>query len=241
MIENNRKLNLKAEKKRAITEEIVEHIKDLFLSKNLKPGDRLLPERELAEQFGVSRPSIREALVSLSNYGILRIEPGQGAFVVEPNMKILSDFFGLALSLKPSIKESIDEVRIVLECESVRLAAERRTEDELSMMESVLQEMPRTTISGDLGARKDYEFHNLIIQATHNEPLIFIYEAIADLLMQCHYKRRAMVFEKQGALELLAKAHGEILESIREQNPSKAEKRMRDHFRIIEIAFNNQD
>src|SRR6056297_2307241 len=89
--------------KKRVFDEIIQHFKDAIAVGNLKSGDRLLSERELSSRLGVSRGSLREALKTLSMFGVISSEPGRGAYVMSPGFKSLSSFFELMLALKPAV------------------------------------------------------------------------------------------------------------------------------------------
>ncbi len=216
---------------------VVAYLKEQVLSGVVRPGDRIAPERQLAERLGVSRPMVREALRSLDSLGIIRIEPGRGAYVVKPSARILSDFVSLALARSEAASESVLELRIILECGAARLAASRRSLEELAEIRAALQRMPTQVTNDDVGAQADYDFHVAVVRATHNPALMFVYQSIEELLRKSHYERRVAVFNLPGALERLVQAHVAIYHAIRDGDPELAERRMRDHFFVVTQAY----
>ena len=100
--------------KKRVFEDILEYFKGIIRKGKLKPGDRLLSERELAGKLEVSRASLREALRALEMLGFLSINPGKGAYVLSPKTETLSAFTELTMYLRPTISENILEVRIII-------------------------------------------------------------------------------------------------------------------------------
>jgi len=213
-----------------IFDRIILFFKELMENGDLRPGDRLLSERELSSRLGVSRASLREALRALELFGIISIVPGQGSYIVPPNFKSLSSVFELMLSLKPSISENVLEVRILIEIEAVRLATMRATPEELASIRSMLDRMPVSLDGNDFGAQADFEFHKAILEATHNDILIFISETIEGLLRKSHYERRVSLFNIINEREKLVHVHREVYEAIEARDADGAAEKMRQHF-----------
>lgn len=213
-----------------IFERILEYFKRLMQQGEIKPGDRLLPERDLASQLGVSRTSLREALRAMELLGLLEIIPKQGASILTPNPGSMLSFLGLALSLRPIISEDILEVRIIIECGAARLATKRASREELAQMKAILDRMPRTITGDDCGAQADFDFHDSIIRATHSDFLMFVYEAIEGLLRRSHRERRIALFNYPRILQNLVKDHVAIYEAVAGGDEQAAEEKMREHF-----------
>jgi DNA-binding FadR family transcriptional regulator len=216
-----------------VLDELVNHFKVLILEKKLKAGDRLLSERELSLQLGVSRSTLREALRALEMLGLISSSPGQGSFILPPNSEGLSSFFELMLSLNPAISENVQELRIIIECEAVRLAVRRATPAEIANLGIILDRMALNSDGNDFGAEADFEFHNAVIKATHNDALIFLYRTIENLLKQSHYDRRVAIFDVPGVRENLVKIHIDVYEAMEERNVEASVERMREHFRYV--------
>ena len=216
--------------KSRVFDEIIQHFKDAIAEGSLKSGDRLLSERELSARLGVSRGSLREALKTLSMFGVISSEPGRGAHVMSPGFKSLSSFFELMLTLKPAVSENILEVRMILECEAVRIATTRATPEEMGDIKNTLDRMPLGLNGPDFGAKSDFEFHNAIMKATHNDILIFIYQAIEGLLKRSHYERRISLFEIEGIRDELVARHYEVYHAMAARDAEKACACMRKHF-----------
>src|SRR4030042_5355682 len=165
-----------------ISELVAQQIKDAILKGTMKPGDRLLPERELVARFRASRISVREALKNLETSGLLTIKPGSGVFVSEINSKPMSDSLASILRIKKVSMNELTEARIILEPNIAKLACDRMTPQDLQKLEE--------NIAGALGiirsnvsARvKNIEFHSLLAESTRNSVLTVMVKTLLDAL-----------------------------------------------------------
>ena len=219
-----------APSKTRIFDSLLLFFKQLMEEGEIRPGDRLLSERELSSRLGISRASLREALRALELFGIISIIPGQGSYIVPPNFKSLASVFELMLSLKPSISENVLEVRVIIEIEAVRLATLRATPEELASIKAMLDRMPPSLDGKDFGAQADFEFHKAILKATHNDILIFLSETIEGLLRKSHYERRISLFNIIEERNQLVQVHRDVYGAMEARDPDKAADKMREHF-----------
>jgi DNA-binding FadR family transcriptional regulator len=134
-------MDIRPIKNKRTTEIILEQIKALIVNGQLTAGDRLLTEHELAERFQVSRTSVREALAALSLTGILEIRQGGGIFVKTSPSNAVIEPLSFILLLEKGKLQNILEVRKALEVEAVGLATERRDEEDLACLKSLIEQM----------------------------------------------------------------------------------------------------
>ena len=166
-------------------EEITAQIRAQLARQGLRTGDRLPPERDLADQFGVSRNTLREALRSLEIAGLLELKKGAtgGAFIREGGgdavVAGLSDLYRLG-NIRP---EHLTEARILIGTEVARLACARRTAADLEALEQNVAEAEAASKAGDLGRRAEihYEFHSLLARAAKNPVLIILTDALMEM------------------------------------------------------------
>lgn len=212
---------------------ILRYFKEAILQGGLKPGDCLIPERELGELIGVSRASLRETLRALEILGIIVSVPGQGSYILPPNIRSLSSFFELMIALKPTLSENILELRLTLECEAVSLATRRATPQELAQIREIIGRMPKTLDRDHLGVETDFEFHLAIMRATHNDLFVFVYEIIAALLKRSHYERRIGVLYVTGVGEKFIEVHENVFNAMLKGDELLAVETMKKHFQVI--------
>ncbi|MBV8650826.1 MAG: FadR family transcriptional regulator [Alphaproteobacteria bacterium] len=207
-------------------------LRDQLLSGAIRPGDLLIPERELATQLKVSRPSLREALRALAVIGVVEIRHGVGTIVRRPDASVLGEFFTFALAHKSDVIEDVMEARIAIECQAIRLACQRAAASDLERVRAELANIAATIGDPEKGGRADYEFHLQLVRAAKSETLLGMYQAISELLLRSHLDRRALVRASAGMREYLIEDHRRIYDALAERDPQKADAVLRKHFAI---------
>jgi DNA-binding FadR family transcriptional regulator len=168
--------------------EIIRQIRDLIHAQQLRTGSRLPAERDLAEQFGVSRNSVRQALRSLEEQGLLVIRKGAtgGAFIQRGGAvavpTLMSDLFSLG-AIRP---QDLTEVRVMVGVEVVRLACERSTDQDIEMLEANVRAAEAAVKAGELELRTELnlQFHNMLAMMTRNSLLIAITDGVTTVTGQ---------------------------------------------------------
>lgn len=161
----------KTERKATLSELIGRQIQNLITERQLKPNDRLPAERELAEQFGVSRTVVREGLRGLAAKGLLEVTPSrEGTTVRPPSTQTLSEIMRLFLhsDTRASDYQNLLEVRCALEVAIAGLAAQRRTTEDLKQTTRILDDTLAVGDDCDRFVRCDLAFHRALADATHN-------------------------------------------------------------------------
>ena len=213
-------------------EKVFAFIRTALLDGRLKVGDRLLGERELSLQLGVSRPVLREALRSLAMLGFLDIRHGKGAYVKGADIAVLTDFFTFSLAQQPDILDDVVQARIAIECQAIRLACERAGDADLAAIGGCFTRLMETLDDPEAGGAADYAFHLAIVEAGRSPALLTLYQAISELLHRSHVKRRRLTVDVPGVRDYLVDAHREVFLSIVSRDPDAAETRLRQHFSI---------
>ena len=206
--------------------------RDRLLAGDLKAGDRLLAERELALALSVSRPVLREALRSLAILGLVDIQHGRGTFVRSADASVLGQALTLCLAPEPNILDDVLQARIAIECQAIRLACERASERDLQAIASTLDKLVDSLDDPERGGEADYAFHLAIVRASGSPSLMKIYDAISPLLMRSHIERRRDTFREPAITSGLVDAHRSVFLSLAHRDPDAAERDLRDHFAI---------
>jgi GntR family transcriptional regulator, transcriptional repressor for pyruvate dehydrogenase complex len=211
-----------------ISEIIVDQIRLLIRRGDLEPGDRLPPERDLCERFGVSRVTVREALRTLETNGLVEIRVGArgGAFVTTPSSDRVGE--GLADLLRLSVVSAGDvtEVRMILETGIVPLVCERATEEDLADLESICERSEAAIKTGDYSMALSLEFHIRVAQATHNPAVAMLVESFrGPILMSLEQAKDAA--PEMGILG--TQEHRRFIDAVRRHAPDAAAKIMREH------------
>jgi GntR family transcriptional repressor for pyruvate dehydrogenase complex len=213
-----------------IYEEIVRQIRTLISEGKLKSGDRLPPERDLAERFRVSRASVREALRSLESMGLIEIRLGEGTFVREISVDSLIEPLALVILTQREAVGELFEARRLLEPPIAGLAARRSTKEEVQEMERILEEQGKEVAAGGTGLAQDAAFHAAIASSTNNRAITRIVHAVIDLLTQS----REESLQIAGRPTRSHEDHLRILEAIRGRRSAAARRAMLDHVVAVE-------
>ncbi len=230
-------ITLKAISKKKVYEEIARQIQKLIDGGKLKHGDRLPPERVLAEAFQVSRHSVREAFRTLEEKGILKSRVGSGTYVVIEDEPSVVEFLAMAIKEERTKLVEIFQFRRILEPQIAALAAENRTAAELDEMDRIIDRQKMT--GDDFSATADYDqaFHLTLAKASKNSILLNVVERLNDLLRAS----RVEITRAPGRLERSVKGHLKILEAIRAGLPDQAASAMEEHLdQVAELALSDQ-
>ena len=222
-------------KPKKISEEIVEQIKQLITSGDLKPGERIPSERELATMLGVSRPSVREAIMVLEAMGFLESRQGGGTYVRSLTEVTIADpLSNIVGSKEPKVLYALTEVRMGLETWSAYLAAKRATDTQIARMRELYDIMEKQAAQGGWDAEVDARFHYTITEATQNTIQIHVLDSIHSLFQTNIMVALTEFYQREGYLERLLSQHRDILEAIEARNPEQAQQAMRVHLELVE-------
>ncbi|REE03929.1 FadR family transcriptional regulator [Citricoccus nitrophenolicus] len=207
-------------------EQLMERILEYIDEEGLAPGDRLPPERDLAEQFGVSRATLAQALVALEVLGVIDVRHGTGAVLVyRPNATTLLRQLSDHRSLLPEIVEARSTVEVKL----AALAAERRTDQDLAAIDAAIEVMAGEIEQGDRGVGGDERFHGAITQAAHSGVLA----QMMDFLSERIRETRIESLGQPGRPEVSLEAHRAIAKGIRRGDPDEAAQAMQRHIDVV--------
>lgn len=209
--------------------EVVNRILELVRSGNLRPGDRLPPERELITIFGIGRPGLRESLRSLATLGVIETRHGGGAYITDLDAKRLLAPLDFVLSLTPGLLDDTTECRHLIECEAVRKAAKNVSAADIAELEEMLD--AHVAVANDpVGFRiLDSRFHSKIYATTNNSML----NRIASALYNIGLDQRRAVTAQPGQIEKSTKDHIRIVAALKTGDPSAAVEAMEIHLRNI--------
>lgn len=222
-------------KPKKISEEIVEQIKKLITTGDLKPGARIPSERDLATALGVSRPSVREAIMVLEAMGFLEARQGGGTFVRSLTEVTIADpLSNIVGSKEPSILYALTEVRIGLETWSAYLAAKRATDEQIARLRGLYEVMEKQAAEGGWDAEVDAKFHYTITEATQNTIQIHVLDTIHTLFQTTIMVALTEFNQKEGYVDRLLTHHREILEAIEAHDPERAQQAMKEHLELVE-------
>ena len=211
-------------------EQIVQQIEDSIKKGALKAGDQLPAERELAEQFGVSRTAVREAVKALREKGLVEAYPGRGTFITSETsntIRITLDRMIRTGQLEGTLQ--LVEVREILEPEIAALAATRADEDAINEMRDAVRIMDEAREDPDAYIEADLDFHLALAEAAANPIILSLIDSIVGLLRE----QRLRIFNVDGGPVRGQYHHKRILEAVRNRDASGAREAMRAHLHQV--------
>jgi GntR family transcriptional repressor for pyruvate dehydrogenase complex len=223
---------IKPIKPQRVSDQVYEQIRDLIFRGHLQPGEQLMPERELAQALGVSRPTVREAIRKLVTIGLVEHRHGQGTFVRAPGSRKGNPLATLIEGFETTLEELL-EVRMGLECQAVTLAAARANEDDLQALGKALSDMVAEQRAGRLGIGDDVAFHMAIAYATKNIVQVHIMRNFYDLLHYGIKENLEQLYTVPGNLDIIQQQHADILDAIRRHDPEAAFAAMQRHIAFV--------
>jgi DNA-binding FadR family transcriptional regulator len=209
--------------------QIVDQIERRIVAGDLKVGDQLPPEPELAQQFAVSRTAVREAVKALCEKGLIEIRPGRGTFVINEGPSVRHSL-GLLMKFDSAEgSQSLVEVREILEPEIAALAAMRITDEYIAAMQEAVNTMETALDNVDVFVEADLDFHLALAEATQNLIIPAMIDTIIDLLRE-QRKRTGSV---NGGLKRGQYHHKKILEAVIRRDPKAAKVAMQRHLEQV--------
>jgi GntR family transcriptional repressor for pyruvate dehydrogenase complex len=225
-----RQVTFEAFEKDILPNKIVSSLLTLIKDKELLPGDKLPPERELAELMNVSRSALREALRALAVMNVVEIRPGSGTFVTTLSPEQLVAPLAFMFALDDATIFQLFEARETLELRTVALAARHIAEEEIIPLETCLEEMATFSDNPDIREELDQEFHRLVARASRNPILARFVAAVNSMGTECRRQTHAWSAAAAQSLE----DHRAILDALKTRDPEAAQQAMSQHLQHAE-------
>lgn len=207
-------------------QQIVDQIEALILEGKLRPGDQLPSERELAEQFNVSRTAVREAVKALNEKGLVAIEIGRGTFITQGVSKALRRSLDwIVQSGGGNTLTDLVQVRSILEPEIAALAAEMASVEDIEGLQHAVTVMDSALSNADVYVEADLEFHLALAKATQNTLIPTLIDPIVDLLRE----QRKGIFLVTGGAQRGQFHHKSILGAVKRHDSAAARQAMQAH------------
>ncbi len=218
-----------------VYEQVIDQIQTMIANDELKRGDKLPSERQLAEQLQVSRTSVREALRALQIIGLIEVKQGDGNFIKESFDFCLLQPLSVMFMLQQTKPEDIVELRKVIEVETATLAAQRVTDEEIVELKLLVDQLKEFSLAEDEknSVKVDKELHYKIAQSSKNFLLLNILNAISVLMDTFIEDARGMILTKYENKDILIMQHENIYKTIAARDPEGAANAMRDHIDLI--------
>jgi len=211
-------------------EQIVQQVEESIRKGAMKPGDQLPPERELAQQFGVSRTAVREAVKALREKGHVEAYPGRGTFITDGTSHAIRQSLDRMIRIgQPEGSGFLAEVREILEPEIASLAAVRADAQDIAAMREPIAVMDEARKDADAFIEADLDFHLALAEAAANPLILSLIDSIVGLLRE----QRMRIFLVEGGPERGQFHHKRILEAIEHHDPVGAREAMKAHLRQV--------
>lgn len=213
-------------------EQVVRHIALLIETGKLRPGDRLAPERELAEELNVSRPTVRAGLHALAAMGVTESRQGAGTFITGGPPRLGAGPLSFLAALHGFTRDDMFEARKVLEVGAAGLAAEHGAAELLAPMAEEVTGMFASLGEPQTFLVHDVRFHRAVAAAASNPVLLALVEMVSSLV----YEQRRMTVEGAHDLKESAEMHRRIYQAIRDRDPERARLEMTRHLDLARQA-----
>jgi GntR family transcriptional repressor for pyruvate dehydrogenase complex len=229
--------NINAIKIETPVDKIIKQLRDMISSGKLQPGDKLPAERVLAEKFQVGRSYVREAIMRLELYGLLKTSPQSGTIVAGISLKIVDSIFTDVINFNKDNFSSLVEARYFFEINSARLAAVRRTDQDIKEMEAALDEFDARAMKGQNHLDADMLFHIKIAGATKNDVFESMILILIPDLMKNIIEKNICGTNRGLRSSKSINEHRKILDAIVKGDPELAGAAMAEHLtEILEIS-----
>lgn len=221
-------LNLKRAQRTRLSDSVCEQLIQGIGTGSFEPGSELPSESTLAQEFGVSKPVVREALGKLASFGALQIRQGRPATVTGLTASPLREFFSLAVQIQPeSLREAI-ELRRAIETQTVALAAVRATDGEIAELRALVDQMADQTERLEAFIEIDIKFHRAVAKASHNQLMRLLVDALEEIMRKSiiNLQMRRKSANKTRKFDI----HRRLLKAIEDRDPEAAAATMNEHF-----------
>jgi GntR family transcriptional repressor for pyruvate dehydrogenase complex len=213
-------------------DQVVHHVALLIERGELRPGDRLPPERELALELGVSRPTVRAGLHALAAMGVTESRQGAGTFITGGPPRLGAGPLSFLAALHGFSRDQIFEARKILEVGAAGLAAELGLNDRLAPMAEEVTGMFANISEPQTFLLHDIRFHRAVAGAAGNPVLLALVEMVSSLV----WEQRRLTVERAHDLKESAEMHRRIYQAIRDRDPERARKEMTQHLDLARQA-----
>lgn len=229
MVPRSRELfrSLSSQERSTTAESVVDQLKEMIHRGELSSGDRLPPERDLAKMLGVSRPTLRAGIRSLTAVGVLQSRQGAGTFVSEAEESPTLDSSPLKMmaALHGFTSDEMFEARLALEMSIAAMAAERATSEQITLLSEQIAGMYASLNDPEQYLIHDMRFHQTIAAASNNRILTSLMNMVATIL----FDSRSKTVKRAKDLKQSAEQHHNIYRAMREHDPEGARMAMHDH------------
>ena len=219
-----------------VYDQVIEEIKNKIKNGEIKKGDKLPSEREMAESLGVSRTSVREALRALEVIGLVESRQGAGNYIRTNFNNSLFEPLSIMFMLQESSPKEMYDLRETLELQCAKLSAKNIEDNELELLTAILDRM-YVAESEEESLELDIKFHYLLAKTSRNVLLINVVEVISQLMDEFIKKSRMQILHEGNTRENLLEIHENLVRALKCRDELKVSSAMKEHFDLIRKAY----
>ncbi|MCW5699248.1 MAG: FCD domain-containing protein [Rhodospirillales bacterium] len=225
-----------------VSDAIVGQLEDMILDGAFKPGDKLPPERELAQQLNVSRPSLREAIVVMETRGLLQVKRGGGTFLADISAHTITDPLVHLIKRRPNTTFDVVELRLALEEVAAYYAAGRATNADKDILRQRFEALEDSYDAEDIrqNADADVEFHMAIADASHNIALVHVMRGLFNLLRVSIFSNLQRIYMESGGKEVVRQQHQALVDAILSVDPEAARDAAHTHLSFVAFTLHEE-
>ncbi len=209
---------------------VLNFVKENISNGKFKVGEKLPTERELSEKLELSRNSVREALRTLDNMGMIECRQGSGNYLTGDLRKNIEQSFAMMFMLKQIDDKQISMLRRAVDIQAIRLAVRNISDEEIEEVNNFFAQY--MSIERDKAAFVDKEFHLMIAKYSKNELFVIINDALSEIMDKFIFKARNLVIKNQG--DVITVMHVEMMKALIERNEQKGVLAVNTHYDIID-------
>lgn len=212
---------------------VIEYFRKRIISGDLKPGDKLPPEREIADMLGVSRHSVREAIRIMDMTGVISSRQGSGNYITCEFQKSITETMAMMVAMNQINYRQISQVRYSLERLAFSLALNNAGERKIKQMEECVDRLDKST-DDKVNAELDKRIHYTLAEASGNTLLLDILEACSGVIDNFIKDMRYEILRTERRKGMLNECHRELVEAMKEKNEEKGQEALKRHFGMID-------
>ena len=212
---------------------VVDFFKKKIIAGDLKPGEKLPPEREIAEELGVSRNSVREAIRFMDMTGVISSQQGSGNYITCDFQSSLEETMGMMFAMDQINYIQISQIRYSLERLAFTLALDHASEEEISLMEDCVNKLDKST-DANVNNELDKKIHYTLARASGNILILDILEACSSVIDSFVKDLRREIIQNEPRKELLNDCHHRIVKALRKHNREAGIQAVKEHFALID-------
>lgn len=219
---------------------VIDYFRKKIIDGELRPGEKLPPERDIAEQLNVSRNSVREAIRIMDMTGVITSQQGSGNYITCEFQKSLTETMTMMFAMDQINYSQISQIRQALECLAFSLSIKRVTEEQMEEMEKLVDRLDESS-DDRKSAMLDKKLHFTLAQASGNVLVQDFLEACSGVIESFIHDVRADILRSEERKNLLNECHKKLTEALREKDEAKGLKALEDHFAMINQVLKEKE